>query len=131
MPSRKKDFIDYVVDVLQHEPSDTSESDLGVHESERTEISRSEPQRGHTDRPRSGRSVRPESARGRTQDDAEGNVKQKQSRYSKFKSFARKATGYSSTADMSTLLSDLKHVSENGASFASNIDSADAYAPPI
>jgi hypothetical protein len=71
-----------------------------------------------------------------TQEDAEGTGNDKPSRFARIKTAVKNARnfkpfGSSRGADLSTLLSDLKHVSEDGSSFASNIDSADADAPPI
>jgi hypothetical protein len=129
-PVDKDGFIDYLVDVFKKDSSDAygsepfeSESDEDLTDAPNTDGIEL------VERPKSAqRPPRPESAHGRTQEDAEGNAKQdKPTTYGRFKSFAKKARGYTpfgtsrtAKSDLSTLLRDLKHVSED-----------DAYAPPI
>jgi hypothetical protein len=131
-PVYKDGFIDYLVNGFKSDSSDAYGSDAEVTDTSNAdgiEVTDTSKADGIelTERPKSAqRPPRPESAHGRTQEDAEGNAKQDTSTtYGKIKSFAKKARGYtpfgtSRTADLSTLLSDLKHVSED-----------DAYAPPI
>ena len=134
-PVYQDGFIDYLVDVFKTDSSDAYGSDAFESETEETDTPNTDGIE-LTERPKSAQkpprpesahtTPRPESAHGRTQENAEGNAKQDKSTvYGKIKSFAKKARGYTSfgtsrTADLSTLLRDLKHVSEN-----------DAYAPPI
>ena len=127
-PMNKERFIDFLVDYFS-EPTDTSESDesdeSGSDESEGTEATDAPNADGieAAARPPSARRTpRLDSARAQTQNEKAGIARRvaesAKTAGNRFKSAVKRVTGM--TADLSTLLSDLKHVSED-----------DAYAPPI
>ena len=128
----KERFIDFLVDYFS-EPTDTSESDepdeSGSDESEGTEATGAPNADGialadePTSSRRTPRTPRPESARAQKQNEKPGFARRAAAAASsRFKSVVNRARGISGDAktDLSTLLSDLKHVSEN-----------DADAPPV
>ena len=120
-PVYKDGFIDYLVDVFKYESSDAYESDAEVTDTSNADGIEL------ADRPKSARRTpRLDSARAQTQNEKAGIARRAaeaaKTAGSKFKSVINRVRGISDGAksDLSTLLRDLKHVSEN-----------DAYAPPI
>ena len=128
-PVDKAGFIDYLVDVFKKDSSAAYGSEPFETEADEDWTAASNADGIElAERPKSAHRPRPESARGRTQENAEGNAnqeKEKSTAYETMKNMAKKVRAYrpfgsKRTADLSTLLRDLKHVSEN-----------EAYAPPI
>jgi hypothetical protein len=112
-PSNKAGWIAYIAGVLQEEQSesDAPESGAGEPNSDGIEL------------------VRPDSASASKQNENRGYAKRG---YDGIKSAFNNVRGISkkNKTDMSALLSDLKHASENGSSFTNNICSVDAELPP-
>jgi len=144
-PSDKYEFIDYLVELFKVniESSDTSDSASESDEADASEQAKYGVDRSTTDgiapavRPKSAqktpRAERPESARANNQNERQGYASRAATAAGRtFKSVVNRVTGIRSdkATDMSSLLSDLKHVSENGSSFTNNIGSVDADTPP-
>jgi hypothetical protein len=136
--SDKDGFIEYLVDLFHRESSDASESDASGSDTSESEA-RDEPNADGIElaaRPKSARTPRaerPESARAKNQNEKQGYASRAATAVGKtFKSVVNRVTGVRSDKkiDMSSLLSDLKHVSETGSSFTNNIGSVDADTPP-
>jgi hypothetical protein len=144
-PSDKYGFIDYLVEFFKVniESSDTSDSASESDEPDASEQAKDGVDQSTTDgiapavRPKSAqktpRAERPESARAKNQNERQGYASRAATAAGRtFKSVVNRVTGVRSDtkADMSSLLSDLKHVSETGSSFTNNIGSVDADTPP-
>ncbi len=119
-PVNKDGFIDYLVDVLKADSSDTVAYDSDAFDSD-TEVTDTPNKDGieQADRPTSAqRTPSPDSARAQKQNEKAGFMRRATTG---IKSAVNRARGISGAkSDLSTLLRDLKHMSEN-----------DAYAPPI
>jgi hypothetical protein len=110
-PSNKTEWIAYIAGLLQEEQSESDAAEPDASESDGIEM------------------ARPDSASAKKQTENRGYAKRG---YEGIKSAFNNVRGISKKkkTDMSVLLSDLKHASENGSSFTNNICSVDAELPP-
>ena len=122
-PVDKAGFIDYLVNFFKTDSSATSESDSSESDEDLTDAPNTDGIQ-LVERPKSAQTPpRPDSARAQKHNEKTGMARRAAaSASSKIRSVVNRVRGISGGAksDLSTLLSDLKHVSEN-----------DAYAPPI